>query len=90
MDFMGSRELAANLFRATETKAKIEADDVVGNAGLQSAHHEVGKAVRETMIQNSGVSPEDLDTATDIKKIRSDLKRTGNSLTARKDRPMLE
>jgi DNA-damage-inducible protein D len=84
LDFMGSRELAANLFRIMETRAKIEADDVRGNANLQRVHREVGAKVRKTMEDISGDAPENLPMETDIKKVRADLKQTGKKLVDKK------
>lgn len=90
MDFMGSRELAANLFRITETKATIESEGVTGNRQLQETHRKVGGRVRKTMKANTGELPENLPNATDIKKIRSELKRTGETLVPRRKPRELE
>lgn len=79
-DFMGTRELAANLFRAAETRAIIEGQNVQGNAALQHTHAEVGRRVRQTMLANTGEAPEQLKPAADMKKVLSDLKRTGKAL----------
>lgn len=83
MDFMGSRELAANLFRTTETKAMIEGQDIRGNAALQRTHEQVGQRVRQTMQENTDEAPENLPVEADIKKVRSDLKRTGKNLLSK-------
>ena len=60
LDFMGKQEPAANLFRITQTEAKIRADAVKGQRALESAALSVGKKVRKTMIEISGVAPESL------------------------------
>ncbi|HVS11353.1 MAG TPA: BRO family protein [Planctomycetota bacterium] len=75
-DFMGRREMAANLFRLTETEARIENEKLKGQRALENAAFNVGRAVRKTMMQSGGQAPENLRLETDIKHIRGDLKRT--------------
>jgi DNA-damage-inducible protein D len=77
LDFMGKTELAANLFRITQTEEKIRNEDIRGQAPLQRAHEAVGREVRETMRRIGGTLPENLPLAADIKKVRSGLKRAG-------------
>lgn len=60
LDFMGKTELAANLFRITQTDAKIRNEDVRGQRPLERAAETVGRAVRNTMIEVSGTVPERL------------------------------
>lgn len=75
LDFMGKQELAANLFRITETEARIKKDGVRGQAALEDAAQRVGRRVRQTMIDTSGTYPEHLPVAEDIKVVRSGLKK---------------
>ncbi len=75
-DFMGGRELAANLFRITETEAKIQKDGVHGQKGLESTAFHVGRKVRETMKELSGDLPENLPLVEDIRKVKSGIKKT--------------
>lgn len=82
LDFMGKTELAANLFRITQTDERIKAHNVRGEQRLRGEAEAVGKAVRETMRQISGVRPEDLPAAEDIKQVRAGLKRAGRELRA--------
>lgn len=49
LDHMGSTELAANLFRATQTDEKIRRDNVKGKEKANQTHYAVGKTVRETI-----------------------------------------
>lgn len=77
LDFMGKTELAANLFRITQTDEKIRNEDLRGQDTLEEAARYVGKEVRRTMIELSGTAPENLPTDSDIKIVRSGLKRTG-------------
>ena len=61
-DHMGSTELAANLFRATQTEEKLRRDHVQGKSAANKTHYEVGKKVRETIKDLGGTMPEDLPT----------------------------
>lgn len=79
LDFMGTRELAANLFRISETRAKIENENIRGQRPLEGAAESVGRDVRKMMERQGGV-PEELPLASDIKKVRSELRRTGKKL----------
>jgi DNA-damage-inducible protein D len=78
LDFMGKQEMAANLFRLTETEAKIKNEGVQGQTRLEAAATTVGKAVRDTMMRLSASRPELLRPAADIKQVQSGLKRTRN------------
>lgn len=62
LDHMGSTELAANLFRATQTEDKLRRDGVTGTKAANSTHFEVGKRVRKTIEDIGGTMPEDLPT----------------------------
>ncbi len=74
LDFMGKTELAANLFRVTQTEEKIRAEKIQGQQALEHTAHEVGRKVRRTMIDISGRKPEDLPPAEDIKQVHKKLK----------------
>ncbi|MBI9068974.1 MAG: DNA damage-inducible protein D [Salinivirgaceae bacterium] len=69
LDHMGSTELAANLFRATQTEEKLRKDNIKGKAKANKTHYEIGKKVRKTIEEIGGTMPEDLPTADSIKKI---------------------
>lgn len=60
LDHMGSEELAANLFRATQTDAKLRRENIQGKAAANQAHFDVGQKVRETIKELGGTMPEDL------------------------------
>jgi DNA-damage-inducible protein D len=60
LDHMGSTELAANLFRATQTEEKLRRDEVCGKAQANQTHLEVGKKVRQTIKELGGTMPENL------------------------------
>jgi len=76
LDFMGKQELAANLFRITQTEAKITQEKIRGQSALETTAHAVGHKVRQTMIEISGNKPEHLEPAHDINKVRQGLKKT--------------
>lgn len=60
LDYMGSTELAANLFRATQTEEKLKRDTVKTKAMANKTHNDVGKKVRQTIKELGGTMPEDL------------------------------
>lgn len=62
LDYMGSTELAANLFRATQTDEKIRRENIVGKDKANRVHYEVEKKVRETIKDLGGTMPENLPT----------------------------
>ncbi|MBF0213387.1 MAG: hypothetical protein HQM00_07475 [Magnetococcales bacterium] len=76
LDFMGSTELAANLFRITQTEEKIRREGIKGQFGLENAAEQAGAIVRKTMQEISGQKPEDLPLADDIQRVKSGIKRT--------------
>ena len=62
LDHMGSTELAANLFRATQTDEKLRRENVQGKDAANHTHYEVGAKVRQTIAELGGTMPEDLPT----------------------------
>lgn len=62
LDHMGSTELAANLFRATQTEEKLRRDKIQGRELANQTHYEVGKKVRQTIQELGGTMPEELPT----------------------------
>lgn len=60
LDHMNSEELAANLFRVTQTEAKIRREGIQGKAAANQTHHAVGRKVRQTIQELGGTMPEDL------------------------------
>ena len=69
LDHMGSTELAANLFRATQTEEKLKREKTKGKQKANEAHYIVGKKVRKTIEELGGTMPENLPTVDSIKKI---------------------
>jgi DNA-damage-inducible protein D len=62
LDFMGSEELAANLFRITQTESKLKRENVQGAKDANATHYTVGHKVRQTIKDLGGTMPEDLPT----------------------------
>ncbi len=75
LDHMGSEELAANLFRATQTEAKLRREEVRGQDKANKSHFEVGKKVRQTIRELGGTMPEKLPVAENITKSKIRLKK---------------
>ena len=67
LDHMGSTELAANLFRATQTEEKLRRENIQGKQKANQTHFEVGKKVRQTIKEIGGTMPENLPVADSIK-----------------------
>ena len=75
LDHMGSTELAANLFRATQTEDKLRREEIKGKENANNTHFEVGKVVRNTIKELGGTMPEDLPTPTkSIKELEKEEK----------------
>lgn len=68
---MGSTELAANLFRATQAEEKLRREVVQGKDAANRTHREVGAKVRQTIKELGGTMPEELPVAESIKKIET-------------------
>lgn len=69
LDHMGSTELAANLFRATQTEEKLKRENIKGKHNANQAHFEVGQKVRQAIKEIGGTMPENLEPAEDIVKV---------------------
>jgi DNA-damage-inducible protein D len=74
LDHMGSTELAANLFRATQTEEKLRRENIKGKAAANKTHFEVGKKVRQTIQELGGEMPENLPTEKSIVQIEKEKK----------------
>lgn len=75
LDHMGYEELAANLFRATQTEAKLRRENIQGKKNANKTHFEVGRKVRQTIKELGGTMPEDLPTPSkSIKQIEREQK----------------
>lgn len=75
LDHMGSTELAANLFRATQTEEKLKRENIKGKADANRTHYAVGAKVRQTIRELGGTMPEELPVAESIKSVESRQKK---------------
>jgi DNA-damage-inducible protein D len=71
LDHMGSTELAANLFRATQTEEKLRREKIVGKTRANQTHREVGAKVRQTIKELGGTMPENLPSVESIRKLEA-------------------
>jgi DNA-damage-inducible protein D len=60
LDFMCSEELAANLFRITQTESKLKRENIQGKTKATETHFEIGKTVRKAIQDIGGIMPENL------------------------------
>ena len=75
LDYMGSEELAANLFRITQTEGKLKKDQVTSKTQANKIHYEVGKTVRKAIQEIGGTMPEELPTPEkNIKELEKEVK----------------
>jgi DNA-damage-inducible protein D len=86
LDHMGSEELAANLFRATQANAKLKRENVFGQEMANKAHLEVGKKVRKTISEIGGTMPETLETPEGIKEVKKRLNKKTKKISSSKKR----
>lgn len=75
LDHMGSTELAANLFRATQTEEKLRRENIKGKEKANRTHREVGAKIRQTIKELGGTMPENLPVAENIKKLETKRKK---------------
>jgi DNA-damage-inducible protein D len=75
LDHMGSTELAANLFRATQTEEKLSRENIKGKDKANRTHRAVGAKVRQTIKELGGTMPESLPVAEGIKKLETKQKK---------------
>ncbi len=74
MDFMGRTELAANLFRVTQTEERIKNKGIKGQPNLEQTHFQVGKEVRDIIKRNVGKNPENLPQEKQLPEVKKELK----------------
>src|SRR5262249_49445230 len=86
LDFMGKRELAGNLFRLTETEARLKSEGVRGQKPAENAALTCGGKGRARMIENTGRRPELLRLEGDVKDVKKGLKQAHREF-AKLDKP---
>lgn len=75
LDHMGSEELAANLFRATQSDAKLRREKIQGEMNANLTHYAVGQKVRKTIEELGGTMPEELPSTDGIGKVKTRIKK---------------
>ena len=76
LDNMGSEELAANLFRITQTESKLKRDKIDTESKANITHYNIGKNIREVIAKNGGIMPENLPTPKkSLKELEKDSKK---------------
>lgn len=81
LDHMGSTELAANLFRATQTDEKLRRDNIHGVTKANNTHYAVGAKVRQTIQELGGTMPENLPTPEkSIQQLKSEEKKKAKEI----------
>ena len=81
LDNMGSEELAANLFRITQTESKLKRDNISSENDANETHYNIGKNIREVIAKNGGTMPENLPTS---KKSLKELEKENKKLIVSK------
>jgi len=77
LDRAGATELAANLFRITQTDEKIRQDNIKGERNAINTHNMIGGKIRKTIKEIGGVLPENLPPEVHIKELKKELKKLG-------------
>ncbi|PJI27649.1 DNA damage-inducible protein D [Prevotella intermedia] len=86
LDHMGSTELAANLFRATQTEEKLRRENIKGKQHANKTHYEVGAKVRQTIKELGGTMPEELPMAESIKTVEKKKRKLLDSPKGKNDK----
>lgn len=79
LDHAGSEELGANLFRITQTEAKLRRENIKGDLDSRRTHFDVAKKVRQTMKELGSDMPENLKPEVNIKKLKKQVKMIGKA-----------
>ena len=86
LDHMNSEELAANLFRETQTEAKIKRENIKGEGNASVAHYHVGQRVRATIENLGGTMPENLPIVDGIGRAHTRLQKRKKKLKSEWDK----
>lgn len=91
LDRMDPPELAANLFRLTQTDEKMKNESETGQEAAEKTAHKVGQVVRKTMIKLSGNKPENLSIADgNIRAAKKGLKTSDRNLKVYSKKPKVK
>ena len=84
LDRAGTTELAANLFRITQTEEKIKKENITGDERASRTHFMVGGKVRQTIKDIGGTTPENLPPEKHIKELKNERKKDLKQPTKKK------
>jgi DNA-damage-inducible protein D len=84
LDRAGTTELAANLFRITQTEEKIKKENITGDERASRTHFMIGGKVRQTIKDIGGTTPENLPPEKHIKELKNERKKDLKQLTKKK------
>jgi DNA-damage-inducible protein D len=73
-EYMGRTELAANLFRVTQTEERIKNFEIKGQLNLEKTHYDVGREVRNMVVKNTGKTPEQLPVEKQLPEVQKEVK----------------
>ncbi len=79
-DYMGRTELAANLFRVTQTEERLKQDNISNESQAKKIHYNVGTRIRQMVEENTGKFPEQLPVEKKLMDVKKDLKVTKKEL----------
>ncbi|MBI5135322.1 damage-inducible protein [Candidatus Uhrbacteria bacterium] len=79
-DYMGRTELAANLFRVTQTEERLRQDDVSTQSQAEKTHFNIGRRIRQMVEENAGKLPEQLPVQKKLPEVRKELKKAKKAL----------
>ena len=80
-NYMGKTEMAANLFRVTQTAERITNNNLAGLSQVAATARDVGAEVRKVMLKSSGVAPENLALEEDIHAVSKRIVTTQKRMT---------
>jgi DNA-damage-inducible protein D len=80
-DTMGRAELAANLFRVTQTEEVIKSQNITGQKNLEDTHRRIGRDIRKMVEENTGIPPEYLPQERTLPEVRKGLKQSYTGMT---------
>jgi len=85
LDHMGSTELAANLFRATQTEEKLRRENIQGKENANQTHYEVGRKVRDAIRDIGGEMPENLPAEPHIREVERKIKAASKKISGKQE-----
>jgi DNA-damage-inducible protein D len=79
-DYMGRTELAANLFRVTQTEERLKQDNIRTQIQANRTHKDIGAQIRKMVVENTGKLPEQLPVERKLPEVKSELKKAKTAL----------